>query len=355
MGTSDQGRRGEDTEASLTEKIAYLSRPEIHADASRRIQVIETHLSWVFLGERTVYKLKKPLHEPYIDFRSVEQRRLNCSREVRLNRRLAPRVYLGIVPLARTPAGELALGGEGRIVDWLVHMQRLPPEQMLGHAIAHRHSSREQITRAAERLARFYLEGRAEELNAETYIRRIGRETARRLRVLRTMPFDLDDDCLRRFQVQHEQFVRRFRTLLESRARDGRIREGHGDLRPQHVCIGPEPQFIDCLEFSRDLRVLDPLDDLAYLVLECELMGATWVGDAFVHVYAELADDDEALRLVPFYASRRALLRTFQALRHITDGAPLPRDPWLEKAGHYLRLAGTLISQAREPQAQGRN
>lgn len=350
MGKYDQGRRGAAGEISLAEKVAFLSRAEAHADGNRRIQAIETHLSWVFLGESVVYKLKKPLHEPYIDFRTVEQRRLNCAQEVRLNRRLAPGVYLGAVPLTRTPSDGLALGGEGHVVDWLVHMLRLPPGQMLGHAIERHHCSREQVTRAAERLARFYIKGAAEQLNAETHVRRIGHETTRRVRVLQRMPFDLVGHSLRGLQAQHERFIHQFRTLLESRARDGWIREGHGDLRPQHVCVGPEPLFIDCLEFSRTLRVLDPLDDLAYMVLECELMEATWVGDAFVHVYAELAGDDEALRLVPFYASRRALLRTFQALRHITNGAPVPRDHWLEKAEHYLRLAATLIRQALEPE-----
>lgn len=333
-----QGERSRRRRVDLADKVACLRQLQTEA--------VETHLSWVFLGERYVYKLKKPLREALIDLRTVEQRRVNCEREVRLNRRLAPHVYLGTVPLTVEPNGKLLLGGRGEIVDWLVHMRRLPREQMLDYALAHGDVHRARIRSAAETLAHFYVSARPERLSPATYFKRLAGETSRRVRVLLRQQVDLGAARLHRLLTQQRRVLECCRALLESRAAEGRVLEGHGDLRPQHVCIGPEPLFIDCLEFSRTLRVLDPLDDLAYLALECEYVGAPWVGEGFLRVYADLADDHNAAVLVPFYASRRAVLRAFQSLRHIETESPPRRLHWLARTQRYLLLAESNVRRA---------
>lgn len=318
-------------EVDLASKVAYLCQLQTEA--------VETRLSWVFLGEHDVYKLKKPLRDPFVDLRALEQRRTNCEREVRLNRRLAPGVYLGTVAMTLESSGKLALGGHGQVVEWLVHMRRLPREQMLDYALAHGGCRRDRIQRAARTLARFYVGARSERLSPAAYFKRLAGETTRRVRVLQTQPVDLGNARLRQLLTRQQCFLQYRRALLESRAAEGRVVEGHGDLRPQHVCIGPQPLFIDCLEFSRSLRVLDPLDDLAYLALECEYAGASWVGDEFLRIYTDLADDHQAGLLVAFYASRRAVLRAYQALRHIRAESPPRRLHWLARTQRYLALA----------------
>ncbi len=131
-------------------------------------------MSWVFLTEEHAYKLKKPIHYNGIDFTTVARRRHNCEEEVRLNRRLAPAVYLGVLPLTCEPNGELALNGGGGVVDWLVQMRRLPAEHMLDVVLAESRVAVEEaaIRAAAGHLARFYVNAPAEPVSCPSLARR---------------------------------------------------------------------------------------------------------------------------------------------------------------------------------------
>jgi aminoglycoside phosphotransferase family enzyme len=121
----------------------------------------------------------------------------------------------------------------------------------------------------------------------------------------------------------------------------GRIVEGHGDLRPEHVCLGPEPLFIDCLEFNRDWRVLDPADELAYLAMECEHAGAPWIGEVVFETYREATGDNPPLPLVRFYKAYRATVRAKLSAWHLKDHPdPADQGKWIARAQRYLELAG---------------
>ncbi len=331
---------------SLAEKVACLGRGQCLDTGGERVEVVETRMSWVFMAGDAVFKLKKPLREPLIDLRTVEQRRINCAREVRLNRRLAPGVYFGIVPLTLEPGRRLGIGGTGRVVDWLVHMRRLARESMLEFELSQGSCRRAPTERAAGVLADFYLNARREHLHPAAHFHRIARETERRVRHLQSWPLSFHPATLRQLLVDQRRWLERRRPLLERRAAERRIVEGHGDLRPQHVCLTPRPLFIDCLEFSRSLRILDPLDDLAYLALECERLGAAWVGECFVDVYAARAEDGDAAPLVPFYAGRRAVLRACQCLRHLPGSDEAQGRTWRQRADRYLELAVALTARA---------
>jgi len=119
----------------LEAKVRALRDPATYPEAPRAIEVRETHMSWVFLTERHVYKLKKPVRYDFLDFSTFEKRRADCEAEVRLNRRFAPDVYLGIVALTADAHGALRLNGEGEAIEWLVKMRRLPDEHMLDQRI----------------------------------------------------------------------------------------------------------------------------------------------------------------------------------------------------------------------------
>lgn len=139
-------------DASIDEKVAFLRRPEAYPSRPARVEVVETHMSWVFLTDELAYKLKKPVLYQFLDFSTVEARRLNCEREVSLNRRLAADVYHGIVSLDLGSDGNLRLGGGGTAVDWLVKMRRLPAHRMLDAAIRSDSVSAEDIDRLQSRI-----------------------------------------------------------------------------------------------------------------------------------------------------------------------------------------------------------
>jgi len=322
------------------EIVRFLRQPEAYPDATARVDVVETHMSFVFLTERRAYKLKKPVRFDGLDFLTTERRRRCCEAELRLNRRLARRVYLGIAALRQDRTGALRLGGTGgRVVDWLVVMRRLPADRMLDAALARPSLERAEVLPVARHLAAFYAHAPSVAVSPRSYRRRLRAGVLRDLRELVRPEFELDRARIAAVAEDLLRFLDAGRALLDARVRAGRIVEGHGDLRPEHLYLGPGPAIIDCLEFSRPLRVLDPADELAFLALECERLGRAEIGPCFLEAYCDATGDEPPRSLLRFHRSYRALRRATLAAWHVTD--PDVRDParWRERARHYLALA----------------
>jgi aminoglycoside phosphotransferase family enzyme len=180
---------------------------------------------------------------------------------------------------------------------------------------------------------------------AGEYRERFAAGIADNLRELTAREFGLPNAMIEPTCTRQRAFVERAGALLDERARGGRIVEAHGDLRPEHVCLEPQPQIIDCLEFSRDFRVLDAADELAYLALECERLGAAWIKDVILRRYAELGGDAPAPDLVHFYQSHRACMRAKIAIWHLKEPERSDGAKWTTQARDYLRLAALHIDQ----------
>ena len=127
--------------------------------------------------------------------------------------------------------------------------------------------------------------------------------------------------------------------MFDERVKAGRIVEGHGDLRPEHICLRPELPIIDCLEFSRDLRIVDTADELAFLALECERVGATDFGDFLLRTYSEISGDWPNIALIQFYKSCRAILRATVAIRHLNEETFRFSPEWRRRTKEYMQLA----------------
>ena len=323
-------------------KVAFLRRVEAYPETPNSVEVVETHMSWVFLTDRYAYKLKKPVRFDSLDFSTVELRRRDGEEEVRLNRRLAPEVYLGTLALAADERGALSLGGEGEVVDWLVWMLRLPADRMLDARIFSGTLREAEVRPAALRLARFFAGAAPVELDAAEYRRRLAEGVEADRRALSRAAFGLPGERVAALARAAQGCLERHAALFERRVAERRIVEGHGDLRPEHVCLTPEPVIIDCLEFSRELRLLDPADELAFLALECERLGAPAVGGWFLNAYTELTGDAPPPLLLRFHRTYRALRRAKIAVWHLED--PDVREParWVARARRYLELASLL-------------
>lgn len=319
--------------------LVFLERPDAYPEATVRVEAVETHMSWVFLTDSHAYKLKKPVRYAYLDFSTVDARRLDCEREVRLNRRLAPDVYLGVVPLVRDAGGRLHLGGEGETVDWLVRMRRLPADRMLDHLLRDGAVAQTEIDRLARRLASFYAAAGVEAIAPETYRQNLAGLIEDNLRELASPEFGLAPERPAGLARAQLQFLRDRAELFDARVRQGRIVEGHGDLRPEHVCLLPEPVVIDCLEFNRAYRILDPADELGYLALECERLHAPHVGRWLLDAYGAASGDVPPESLIHFHQSCRAVLRAKLALWHLRDDGRHPPDRWIATARDYLDWA----------------
>jgi aminoglycoside phosphotransferase family enzyme len=329
-------------DVALVDKVAFLGAAENHTvEQPGQVEAVETHMSWVFLTDRFAYKLKKPVDHPLIDLRSLPARRRNCLAEVRLNRRLAPDdVYLGIRPLTVAEGtARLRFGGGGSVVDWLLAMRRLPATLMLDYALRSGGPGRADLDRIARRLVQFYQRLLAEPVAPATRRRWYEDEIGLCARALGRTGFGLDATRVERLVGRLREFLRARPEMLVERHRAGRIVEGHGDLRPEHICLEREPVIIDCLEFSRRLRLVDPADELAFLALECTMLGQPGAGERLQRRYESMTGDRPPAQLIAWYSGTRALLRARLCVLHSLEPGARPPAAWLGQAERYLDVA----------------
>ncbi len=324
-------------QVSLPEKVAFLRDPRSYRGGVRRVTAIETHFAWVFLTARHAHKLKKPIRHGAMDYRTLAAREQGCREELRLNRRFAPGVYRSVVPLVRR-GGRLALDGYGEIVDWLVRMRRLPDAKMLDRVLARRRLRGGEFERLLRALTRFYGSVRPEPMQGAAYVARLARQITENRRALRRAGARARQQRADGVARAQRRFLRRARRLVGERATH--LVEGHGDLRAEHVCLAAPVAVIDRLEFSRELRRMDPLEEIALLSLEIERLGHADLAARLVRRYCAATRDPAAPALVSFYLSQRASNRAKLAAWHLGDARfPDPR-PWLARADSFLRDAG---------------
>ncbi|MEO8496465.1 MAG: AAA family ATPase, partial [Planctomycetota bacterium] len=331
-----------DINAELKESsrvVALLQRPEFYPEKTRSVELIETHISWIFLTDEFAYKLKKPVRFDFLDFSTAELRRAACLNEVKLNRRLAPGVYLGVVPISESSRGHLCLGQHGTPVDWVVKMRRLPAENALDAQIRSSKVSPAAIERLAKMLSDFYDKVPPVTMTVDRYRENIEHHVIANRDELAAAAHHLDLSEIRCVYSAQLRILRLAPDMLDERVRNGRIIEGHGDLRPEHVYFNPSPLVIDCIEFNREFRTLDVVDELAFLAMECDFLGAEGLTDTIFARYFERSGDAPPRQLIDFYRIYRACVRAKVSALRAEQLAGEARSRLLASAGKYLDLA----------------
>ncbi len=282
--------------------------------------VRETHMSWVFLAGDRAYKLKKAVDLGFADFRSAERRQWACEEETRVNQALAGGVYLGVRPIVAHD-GRLELGGLGErradAVDHLVEMRRFDEaDTMQARARAGRLDAGD-VEAVAATLARFHADAAiARGAGAE----RAAHAWDRNLEELYAT--GADARLLERQQRSAWAYLLAHRSELDARAAAGLVREGHGDLRAEHVILGDAPAIVDRLEFDAGLRTVDVAADLAFLVMDLRSLGCPRAAELLVDAYRKAGGDPGPEHLLAFHATQRALVRMkVAALRADHDAA----------------------------------
>jgi uncharacterized protein len=342
--TPNNGAAPQERGATLEDKVKFLSRPDSFASESGLVTVRETHMSWVFMAGDRVYKLKKPVRFPYLDFSTLDRRAAACRAEFLLNSRLAPGVYLGVTSLTMSPGG-LAIDGDGPIVEWLVVMRRLEENGALDAALLGGRLEPQQADRIASTLGAFYRYARRVYIRPEVHLAEWRKALTANMRVLRDPRLGLPQGMMGRIDQAQRSFLARRSSLLVERIRERRIVDAHGDLRPEHIWLRDPVIIIDCLEFDPRLRALDPVDELAFLHLECERLGAKWVGDRIRRRLGRQLGDQPSNGLFAFYRCHRALLRARLSIAHLLDPHPRTPDKWPGLARIYLHLAAANARQ----------
>ncbi|HXV63208.1 MAG TPA: AAA family ATPase [Vicinamibacteria bacterium] len=315
------------------------------------IELRETHISWVFLSANEVWKVKKPVELGFLDFSTIEKRREACEAEVRLNRRLAPGVYRGVVPVHRGEAGHLSIDGTGAVIDWAVHMWRLPDRDRADVRLSQGRLTQDHVETIAERVARFH-----EECDSNDHTARfgalevIGRNVRENFEQARATILEyVSQEQANEIESWQTEFVDARKALFEARIRERRIRDGHGDLRLEHVYLDEagEVVIIDCIEFNERFRFADVCADVVFLAMDLARSERVDLAERFVALYAREANDFDLYPLVDFYESYRAFVRGKIAAMIASDpeADAMVREKNREDARTYYLLA--LASERR--------
>ncbi len=338
---------------AIANVVDVLSDAASYPDHPGAVTVIETHISWVFLTDRYAYKLKKPVRFEFLDFSTPESRHHACLEELRLNRRLAPDVYVAVLPITRDSNGVLTFNGHGEKVDWVVQMRRLPAEQALNVRLCEGRLTSDQADAIARFLADFYARLTPARLTAGDYRQALERHIRANGATLFDSPFT-NDLKIRQAQSAQLRYLTVQAGVLDSRVAAGRVVEGHGDLRPEHIYLNGRPIIIDCIEFSDELRNVDIADDLSFLAMECERLGNSELGnidlgDRVLATYQQVGGDRVPASLLAFYRSYRACVRAKVVLLR-TEQRPADRSAQEgELLQQYIDLAARHAAELGPP------
>ena len=324
--------------------VRWLTKPEAYPHGPERVEDIETHISHVFLAGSRVYKLKKPVKYDFLDFSTAQAREHACREEVRLNRRLAPDAYLGVVPVVRAESGIYQFEGLGRVVDWAVEMRRLPTELTLDSLHGRGELRPEDIDRLAVALVGFYRSLPPLCLTPREYRDRSLSHVRSNLRELLAVQHHLLRGVVERLHGFQLQLLMLQPALFDERVSEGRIVDGHGDLRPEHICLSDPIAIFDCIEFNPDLRRIDVADELAFLAAECDYLGANWVGTQLLQAYQARSGDVFSPVLLDFYKSYRACVRAKVAALRADQLQGDAREIAASEAQRHLNFADRYVA-----------
>jgi len=269
-------------------------------------KVIQTHTSWVLLLEDIVYKIKKPVNFGFLDYSTLEKRLENCKKEVELNKRLCQWVYIGVVPISFI-GNRYVIEDSSNPVEYAVKMRRIPEERLLKNMLSE--ISKDDMKRLARHIANFHLKAERRD--------EFGR--------LEVMKFNTDENFMQTekyigitikkedyeyIKEKTNQFYEKYKSLFEKRIRDGRIRDGHGDIRLEHVAFLQEGICVfDCIEFNDRFRCGDMLNDMCFLSMELDMMERKDLSKAYEEEYRRMTKDEEFDLFLPFFKCYRAYVR----------------------------------------------
>jgi uncharacterized protein len=290
--------------------INALLCPDAYPDRPTQVSMRQTHISWLFFTERFVYKVKKPVNFGFLDFTTLEARKFFCEQEVRLNRRLAPEVYLGVVEM-KAHDGRIHFGGLGDTVDYAVQMRRLPEERMLPTLLAEGQVPIATIRQLARLIADFHAQAeRGDDIDQAGRVETILANWEENFAQTRPyLDFPLRRGAWENIRARVLAFCRARAQLFGQRIAEGRIRDCHGDLRAEHICLTEPIAIFDCIEFNHRFRYSDVAADAAFLAMDFEAQGFPEFSQALVQAYVESSGDQGLLSVLDFYKCYRAFVR----------------------------------------------
>jgi len=324
--------------------IDFLSRPSSYGAAVEQVDIIETHVSLVFLAGDRGYKLKRAIKFPYLDFSSAEQRRIACEAELVLNRRTAPELYLEVRALSRTANGGVSFSTEGRVVDWVVVMRRFDQGALFDELAKTNRLNAPLMNELADHIAAFHQAAEPRPVHGGAAALAAVVETNHRCLTAAPHAGFATEDIVEIRERSLERLAA-VATLLDRRRAAGKVRRCHGDLHLRNVCLfHGRPTLFDCLEFSDELASVDVLYDLAFLLMDLEHRGLVNFSNLVLNRYLDLTGEDDGLTAMPLFLSSRAAIRAHVTAAAIEPAAQSKLKPEMAaEARSYLKLAAQFL------------
>lgn len=330
------------------EVVQALMRPEAYDEKVYSVKLLQTHISFVFLADGFAYKVKKPVNFGFLDFTTLEKRKFYCEEEARINSQLCSKLYLGVVPVRKSKAGEIKINGSGEVVEYAVKMRRLPQETIMTRLLEKNEVAHEEVARIALLLAKFHSKAKTgkgvDEYGSEAQIRANWMQNFEQMRNLRgklipEKQFDF-------IESKVLSFIDSNKKLFEERIAQKRVRECHGDVHSGNIFIVKSESssdicIFDAIEFNKAFSCSDVAAEVAFLAMDLEFHGKRELAEHFVNSYVKQSGDRKLLQLLPFYKCYRAYVRAkVNSFKLADKNISAQEKKWAEKlTKKYFALA----------------
>jgi aminoglycoside phosphotransferase family enzyme len=330
----------------LPPTVEALLKPQAYPHKPQKIELVQTQMSFIFLADEYVYKIKKPVNLGYLDYTTLEKRHFFCQQELELNRRLCPDAYLAVVPITMSLRGAkrgsnlVEVEGQGKAIEYAVKMKKLPQDRMMDVLLPRGQVTPEMVTRVAEKLVNFHQKAETNpEIAAFGRLDVIRQNTDENFaQTEKYIGISITTEEYQRIKNYTNNFIDHNGSLFDKRVREGRIRDCHGDLHAAHVCFiddtrlparrtcspydssrrvtpagepspGREVCIYDCIEFNDRFRYSDVASEIAFLAMDLDRYQQASLSRHLVNTYVGLSHDEELLKLLNFYKCYRAYVR----------------------------------------------
>lgn len=276
------------------------------------MEFIETHISWVFLGDAFVYKIKKPVQYSFLDFSTLELRKYYCHREIELNKRMTKNVYLDVLPVRKWKEQIIVGGEDGMIIDYAVKMNKLDTEKQMDKLLTQNLVKESDIKNLAEKIASFHKNTTIIYEKDSSDIREKFNDLAAEKEFIKEQLGISFGDIVGNAIKFSDKFMNKNKGLIENRLQEGFCRDGHGDLHSRNIFLLPEPVPFDCIEFNDDFRQTDVLNEVAFLCMDMDAYDHPALSEMFLKYYNEFfpaMKTDREYQLFIYYKSYRANIR----------------------------------------------
>lgn len=322
--------------------VNALMKPEAYGELPEKpIKLIETHISYIFLTGEYAYKVKKAVLFDFLDFSTLERRKYYCEHELKLNQRIAPEMYLEVLPV-KEQNGEIRIGGQGNVVEWVLKMIQLPSDGLMSDRLKRGEVTRDIVDQLAASLVKFHAKAEtSEQISSYAVPDKLAERWNEQFSqieqfvgiVIGRRDFDF-------VMASVESFIEKQRPLFLQRIKEGRIKRCHGDLHSGNVfVIDGRPQIFDCLEFNEAYASIDITAEIAFFAMDMDFHGRRDLADYFIERYLEYSGDKEGKVLLNFYKGYYACVRGMVTSLRLKEKLTADeRVPIREKARRYFRL-----------------